>query len=82
LKFAASNTQKFDLIELDESTLKTIMESGGTIKASDSDPYAVLCTANNTHKLKLSETSNNIMVIDNSSSAESAQILCTKKCVR
>lgn len=64
IKFAAAQP-KFDLIEMDEATLAQILSSPAVIKSSNFDTSAVLCTANQTYRIKLSETSNNLMVIDN-----------------
>jgi hypothetical protein len=64
IKYAAMQPN-FDLIEMEEATLAQILasSSGALIKSSMSDPSAVLCTENKIFKLKLSETSNNLMVV-------------------
>lgn len=72
----APKQPRYDLIEMEEATLKQILESGAVIKSSQVDPSGVLCTESSTFKLKLSETSNILMVVSNR--AEEAEILCTK----
>ena len=69
IKFAAKQP-KYDLYEMDESTLQDILKQGGAvIKAGEA---ACLCTESQTYRLKISETSNNLMVLENN------EILCTK----
>ncbi len=75
LKYVSEANRKFDLIEMDEQTLSVILASKGTTQiksAPTEDGSAVLCTQSNTFKLKLSETSNQLMVLDG------ADIISTK----
>ena len=63
------------MIEMDEKTLSQILSSKGTTKIQSSpgeDDSAVLCTGSNTFKIKMSETSNQLMVLNGS------DIVCTK----
>ena len=75
LKYASEADRKFDLIEMDEQTLTIILASKGATQiksAPTEDGSAVLCTQSSTFKLKLSETSNQLMVLNG------ADIISTK----
>ena len=75
LQYAQVQKPTYDLIEMDEELLQTIVKEGGAlIKSSPFDKSACLVTDAKTFKLKLSETSNSLMVVSDSP----AEIFTTK----
>jgi hypothetical protein len=69
LKFSQDLANDFCLFEVDEAILAELLVSGAQIKQSDLDKSktACICSETRTYKLKLSETSNFLMVADLSS---------------
>jgi hypothetical protein len=68
LKFNSSLGKEYVLFEVEESLLKEILEqtgNRGSVKGSSFEQkQTCFCSDSRTHKLKLSETSNLLMVAD------------------